>query len=111
MDKNSKMLLKVTFLGVPNWDGLFVSITLYHKQTTTTMKKILTLAAIAIIFASNFANASTLTMGNGGKTIFTSVKTSKNVKSHVKISAKEFSIKGMQDTKDILMQILPIANA
>jgi hypothetical protein len=105
------MLPIVTFLGVPNWAGLVSGLTLYYKQTTTTMKKILTLSAIAIIFASNFASASTLTMGNGGRTILNTVKTSKSVKSHVKISTKEFSIKGMQDTKDILMQILPTTNA
>ncbi len=63
------------------------------------MKKILTLVAIAIIFASNVAIASTLTIANGGKTIFTTVKTPKSTKSYVKISAKEFSIKRMQDKK------------
>jgi len=75
------------------------------------MKKILTLSAIAIIFASNFANASTLSTGNDGKIIVkTQVKTSKGTKT-TKISAKEFSIKGMQDTKDILLQTSPKASA
>ncbi len=70
------------------------------------MKKILTLAAIATIFAFNFANAST---ANGGKKI-TGAKgktnTSKSAKTqYTKISAKTFSIKKMQDTKDILMPL------
>jgi hypothetical protein len=73
------------------------------------MKKILTLAAIAILLASNFANASTVSTGNGVKINFKAqVKTSKSVKAHyTKISAKEFSVKKMQDTKDILMPIAP----
>jgi hypothetical protein len=71
------------------------------------MKKILTIAAIATIFASNFANASTIITANGGKVIFSAkVKTSKSSKAHYsKIYAKEFSVKKMQDTKDILMPI------
>jgi hypothetical protein len=66
------------------------------------MKKILTLAAIAIIFASILANASTLTTGNCVKTISgATIKASiMGSKTHfTKISAKEFSIKGMQDSK------------
>ena len=60
------------------------------------MKKILTIATIAI-FAVNFANASNVKSGKVATKA--TVKTSK----HAKISAKEFSVKGMQDTKDMLM--------
>jgi hypothetical protein len=64
------------------------------------MKKILALALVAI-FASTFANAST---GMGGKThCRAAVKTTKTHFS--KISVKSFSIKKMQDTKDILMPL------
>jgi hypothetical protein len=95
------MLLIVTLHCFANWSALIASVTLYHKQTTTTMKKILTLSAIAIIFASGFANASTV-----------KIKTVKATKIHyTKLSVKGFSIKGMQDTKDILLSATPKANA
>ena len=60
------------------------------------MKKILTIATIAI-FAANFANASNVKSGKVATKA--AVKTTK----HVKISANEFSVKGMQDTKEMLM--------
>jgi hypothetical protein len=63
------------------------------------MKKILTIATIAI-FAVNFANASNV---KGGK-VNTSAKVKTTHIKYVKLSAKDFSVKNMQDTKDMLMQ-------
>ena len=68
------------------------------------MKKILTIAAIAIL-ASNFASASNMT---GGKMII-NFHTNTSKVHYTKISAKQFDIKNMQDTKDILFSI-PNAN-
>jgi hypothetical protein len=83
-------------LGWTGWWHNFVS-----QNKTTTMKKILTLIATAIIFISLFANASTSTTGNVVKTnLSATVKTSNRTNKHYTIiSAKRFSIKRMQDIK------------
>ena len=62
------------------------------------MKKILTIATIAI-FAVNFANASNVKSGK----VNTSAKVKTTHVKYVKFSAKEFAVKNMQDTKDMLM--------
>lgn len=94
------MLLIVTFIGLPPCDKLNIILTLY-QQTNPLMKKILTLT-IAIIFAANFANAATLT--NGNKTGKTKAAKTTSVK-FVRLTKKDFCIKKMQDTKDILLQL------
>ena len=66
------------------------------------MKKILTIAAI-VIFASNFASASN---GNNGNVIFKLQVKAAHSKT-TKINS--FSVKGMQDTKDILVDVTPAA--
>ena len=66
------------------------------------MKKILTLAAITVIFASNFASASNT--NNGQVISILKVKTVKAKIQYTKLSAVSFDGKHMQDTKDSLMK-------
>ena len=70
------------------------------------MKKIFTIAAATVLFAANVASASNMT---GGKMIISFHTQSAEVH-YTKISAKQFSVKNMQDTKDILFQITPAAS-
>jgi len=67
------------------------------------MNKIITLTIIAAL-ATGFANASNV---GGGKTAAKAANTKSNTVKYVKFTTKDFSIKKMQDTKDILMPYTP----
>lgn len=86
------MLLIVTFAHVPNRYGLFEGITLYRKQTTTIMNKVLAITIIATIFTANIASAKQAPK--------TEVKTKATTTTTTKTTTTS---KKMKDTDDQLM--------